>query len=356
MKTILHVIPTLRGGGAERQLALLAVEQARRGWNVHVALRRRDGCPTAVLESRVQVHELGDLRRGHPMLFARLGSLVRKLEPDVFQTWLVQMDVVGGLVALVARVPWVLTERCSKEAYNEFPLASRARYMLGRRATAVVANSKTGANDWRAVVPPSRSVSVVTNAIDVAAIAGAKATTLGAGPHFLSVGRLVHQKAHDVLLKAVALLPRDLHCRTVILGEGEWHDHLSAMIKRLELSARVSLLPYCDDWWGLLKTSCALLNASRFEGQPNVVLEAMAASCPVVVSDIPSHRDVLDENSALFVARDDPQSLASAMNAIITDPQAARDRARRAAERIAGATISATADSYERIYADLARV
>ena len=355
MKTILHVIPNLTGGGAERQLALLAAEQGRRGWNVHVALRRGGNYQEHLADSGVVLHELGDLRRGHPLLFLRLHALVRRLRPELIQTWLLQMDIVGGVVAIANGVPWVISERCSKDAYDETPRESWIRCVLGRRAACVVANSRDGAHYWQEVMSTTERIAVIPNAIDVDAVRRAEPRRLATSQRevVLCVGRLVPQKAHEILVRAVALLPPSQQPDVVILGVGPLRDSLLDLVTELGLTARIRQLPYQADWWGLLKTATALINATRFEGQPNVVLEAMAAGCPVVVSDIPQHREIVDETSALLVPRDDPGALATALASVLTDRASAAARAAAALERVRRSTVQVAADLYERVYAGL---
>ena len=80
---------------------------------------------------------------------------------------------------------------------------------------------------------------------------------------------------------------------------------------------------------------------SRREGLGGALLEAMALECPVVVSDIPPLREVVDGESALFVPADDASALAAAMVAALTDPERSRERAASAYERfLAGFTIN----------------
>lgn len=352
MQTILHLIPTLEGGGAERQLAMLATEQASRDWSVHVALLRGGVHEERMRNGAVAIHQLGDLRSVHPLLVSRVGALVGHIRPDVLQTWLPQMDLVGGVVALFKRVPWVLSERASKEAYQRRPALAWMRTRLARYAKAVVANSVDGAKYWNRMLPKVESVATVANAVDVAAIRLAapmacEATGEGATT-FLFVGRLVHQKAPEILIQAVRHLPE--HVRALLIGDGLLRQQVYASITAYGLENRVSIKSYHSDWWGFLKTASALVSPSRFEGQPNVVLEAMAAGCPLIVSDIPAHRAILDEGSALIVPRDNPAALANAILSLVADPEAARRRAERASERMAGFTIQAAADAYERVY------
>jgi glycosyltransferase involved in cell wall biosynthesis len=148
----------------------------------------------------------------------------------------------------------------------------------------------------------------------------------------LWVGRLVPQKAPEVMAAAGAGFA------VRMLGDGPLRDRCHAE-------------PFRADWWGYLHTADVFVSTSRFEGQPNTVLEAMAAECPLVVTDLPAHREILDDRSARFVPPDDAPALASALREVLADRGAARERARIARERVETRTIARTADAYEAVYA-----
>jgi glycosyltransferase involved in cell wall biosynthesis len=99
-----------------------------------------------------------------------------------------------------------------------------------------------------------------------------------------------------------------------------------------------------------LKSADGLISMSRYEGNPNVVLEAMAAGCPVILSDIPGHREVADASSAVFVPVDDVQALSVAIAEFVANKGAAQQRAQRASERVSCMTITAMADAYDAVY------
>src|SRR3954462_14593517 len=109
--TVLHLIPTLEGGGAERQLAMLAVEQVRQGLNVHVGFRRAGVHASALRAGGVKLHELGEFRRLPLRFMWNLHRLVGSVKPGVIQTWLPSMDVLGGLLAAGHRRRWLISER-----------------------------------------------------------------------------------------------------------------------------------------------------------------------------------------------------------------------------------------------------
>lgn len=356
MKTILHLIPTFEGGGAERQLSMLATEQSRRGWSVHVGIRRGGVNEGLLRSSMVTVHSLGDHRGVNPILLVRIGALIKQIKPDVVQTWLPQMDIVGGTAALLNSAPWIVSERSNGFSIQEFKFQAWVHHRLVRYANAVVANSSNGAEYWRRVLPMDALVFQVANAVDVDVIrnmvtANNESINLSrCKMNILVVGRLIPRKGIDTVIKAVSLMPLTLSVRVLIIGEGPLRGEIEGSIKDAGIDERVSLLPYRQDWWGLLKSASALVSMSHFEGQPNVVLEAMAAGCPLIVSDIPEHREILNGNSAIFVSPNNPAALAAAMISFFSDPASARQRAERASVFVEGMTIQAAADAYELIY------
>jgi len=76
----------------------------------------------------------------------------------------------------------------------------------------------------------------------------------------------------------------------------------------------------------------------------------MACDCPLVVSDIPAHRQLLDEESAIFVNPNDRQQIEAALRNVLADPLAAQRRAEKAKERIRPLSVKAMAQRYLEAY------
>ena len=113
MMRILHLIPTLHGGGAERQLVYLAAGLRALGCDVHVGLQQ-GGTNLARLEAaQATVHQLNTRGNYDPRILPAIVRLIRRVRPDVVQTWLMQMDVAGGAAALLTGTPWIVSERSS---------------------------------------------------------------------------------------------------------------------------------------------------------------------------------------------------------------------------------------------------
>ena len=96
-----------------------------------------------------------------------------------------------------------------------------------------------------------------------------------------------------------------------------------------------------------------LVSVGFFEGRPNAVLEAMACGCPLVVSDIPAHREFLDEGSALLVSPEVPAAIAQAIGSVLTAPDDAARRAKEARAKAAQWSNQAMARQYAHVYQEV---
>jgi glycosyltransferase involved in cell wall biosynthesis len=102
-----------------------------------------------------------------------------------------------------------------------------------------------------------------------------------------------------------------------------------------------------------MKGATVFVLPSTFEGCPNVVLEAMACGVPLVVSDIPAHRALVDEASASLFDPASSAALASAIEAILDAPATAGTRAEVAKRRIEGWMPDTSARRYSDLYSYL---
>ena len=337
---ILQCIPVLdHGGGAERQLSYLAYEQAKRGHHVHVAFSRRGAYVDHLRPAGVVFHDVGGRGNHDPRILIRLIRLIASLRPNLVQTTAAQMDILGGTAALLTGTPWILREPSSAPSYGS-DWKSRLRRMLGAGATAIVSNSRGGDAYWsgahtRYVIPnglPFDEIgTVVPNPDNVV----------------LFAGRLNEGKNAATLLDALAHVGADF--TAVICGDGPQRDELQQ-----KADARVVFTGLVTDLWERMRHAAVVVSLSHFEGCPNVVMEAMACGVPLVVSDIPAHRELLADGMALFVGADDVAAAAQAIEATLLDREAAKARARAARAHVAHCSIDALVRHYDQVYRDLA--
>ena len=137
----------------------------------------------------------------------------------------------------------------------------------------------------------------------------------GAPPVILGAGRLTEQKDFPTLIRAFALVRKKHPARLMILGEGEERSKLETLVQELGLEKEVSLPGFVDNPYKYMKRAAVFVLSSRWEGFPNVLVEAMALGTPVVSTDCPNGPAEILENGKWgeLVPVGETQSLASAV-------------------------------------------
>lgn len=142
------------------------------------------------------------------------------------------------------------------------------------------------------------------------------------GKTIISVARLTAQKRLERLILAFARV-RDPEAQLLILGEGEERAALTRLVAELGLMDRVSMPGFVNDVAAALHAADLFVLPSDYEGLPAVVLEAMAANCPVLGTDcFPAARALLDgAEGCAIIERTDPESLARLIEAHLDKPR-----------------------------------
>jgi phosphatidylinositol alpha-mannosyltransferase len=194
---------------------------------------------------------------------------------------------------------------------------------------------------------------LIPNGIDLARWSSAEPRDLGPGTKLLFVGRLDERKGFAVAVDAFERLARDRDdLRLIVAGEGP----AAARVRRLppDIEARVRLLgsvPNQD--LASIAAACDVYvgPASGGESFGVVLIEAMAAGLPVVVSDIPGYDEVASDGvDSLLVPPNDAVSLEAAVARVLDDPGLARKLSEGGRERARGFDWDPIVDRIEAVY------
>lgn len=344
---VLHLIPSLGEGGAERQLSLLAPALTERGIECHVAFN--EGGPNyARLEaSSVRPHRLPKRHNAHPARITDIIKIIRDVRPDFVQTWLTQMDVAGAIAARICGIRYILTERASPSAYPA-NWKSHLRSLLGKQAAMIMANSSAGAAYWHEQ-GAKQPIVIIPNSI----VADAEwkdrpdADGLPKSNILLSAGRFSQEKNIDFLIMGFDLaldhLP-DHH--VIIFGDGYLRDRITIQVAGLKNASRFHLPGFSKQLAYWRKRADVFVSVSHHEGHPNVILEAASEGCPLVISDIPSHRACISNSAAVWVDKDSPSDIAHGIVSSVLDPVSAKIRARNAANEVRKYTLDAQVELF----------
>ena len=352
---ILHCIPSLGGGGAERQLCYLAKSCVGANIETHIAYIH-DG-PNSILLNRsgTVLHRMQAAGNYDPMIIFQILKLIYKLRPHLVQTWLTQMDVMGGIAALMTGTPFIVSERFSALAYPG-GWKDRLRVRIGQNAVAVVANSEAGRHYWRKL-GYRRQVIVIRNGIpirEIERVKRAEITELSVPKGnrlIVFAGRYTEEKNVVLLLQALTrVVSKRKDTYVLTFGEGPLRSELERQVRTSGLDARIRIEGFSVYLWEVMKAAELFVSISTFEGNPNTVLEAIAAHCPIVVSDIPEHREFLEESSAYFANPSSVEDVETAVACALNNRAEACAKAEIAFRAVAEWSVENRAREYMYLY------
>jgi glycosyltransferase involved in cell wall biosynthesis len=238
-------------------------------------------------------------------------------------------------------------------------LKNRARLRIARTADAIVSNSGAGDAFWNGRIDSRVRRFVIPNALPLDEIEAAHPGVPAGLPIepgdrvVLFAGRFGPEKNVEMLVDALGPVVQRPRTIAVLCGDGPLRPKVQQSIRDARLEDRILTPGYVADIWPLMKRADATVSVGWFEGRPNAVLEAMACGSPLVVSDIPAHREILDERSASWVDPARAASIASGIAGVLDNPAAARGRAAAARDRAAGFSIASAAAAYDCAYREV---
>lgn len=319
MIRIAYVIPTLDQSGAERQLTLLACGLPRDEYQPRVVALNRGGHYAEVLrQHNIPVDVLGKRFRFDPLTWFRLRSLLRKIQPHIVQSCIFAAN---SCVRLPGILPdgcrLVVSERCVDSWKSNWQRTVDRK--LAGRMNVMTANSQSVAEFYSSEIGiPEERLQVIPNGVPdlPPAEPGRLHSQLGLAADCRVigfVGRLAPQKNLRDLVWAFHLYlqsttePTDL----VLIGDGPQRDNLAQFASDLGRRDVVHFMGHRDDASRLIQNLSLFCLPSDFEGMSNSLMEAMAGGIPVVVSDIPPNRELVQhEHTGLVFPVGDTTTLA----------------------------------------------
>ena len=347
MKRILHIIPTLGGGGAERQLANIVHNAAKDEFTHCVcAFSHSEFFAPVVRGAGHQVREL-DVAGKHPWFAAakKLRPVIADFKPHIIKTWLYDANIAGRLARIFnPEIPLITTLHSSDydpETIRAARWSPRKMEVLRRidLITARLAKPRFVAcshyvkksNQKRLDIPDSQ-ISVIYNGIDPAFLQCAEEEPRRIRKDFeipddgfvyITVGRIDAMKNHALLLRAFPqILSAVPQAYLMIVGAGRLEQELKNLADSLGIARRVRFLGRRPDIGACLEAADVFAFPTLLEGHPLALVEAMFKKLPAVASDIEVLREVLrDGENGLLFNPNDADGLAAAMIKLRNEPQ-----------------------------------
>jgi GalNAc-alpha-(1->4)-GalNAc-alpha-(1->3)-diNAcBac-PP-undecaprenol alpha-1,4-N-acetyl-D-galactosaminyltransferase len=315
------VISSLRGGGAERVMTHLANGWVARGHAVDIVTFDQDGPTTYPLDTRVRRTDVSPAASMIPpvRVWDRVQGLRRELkdlQPDAVLSFGDRTNVQTLLAARGLRFPVLISERIDPDM---LPLTKS--WAMLRKWSYPAAKTLVVQTDSVRKWAERRFEGLPTKVIPNPVVVDADRST-HESPVIVAAGRLVPQKGFDVLIRAFAAVAADYPQWSLeILGEGPDRPLLEGLRDKLGLHDRIRL-PGFRDLCGPLASAGVFVLPSRFEGFPNVLVEAMAHGNAVVATRCRSGpADIVHDGiDGRLVAVDDATALANALHELLSSP------------------------------------
>lgn len=361
-RRLLVVTDEMEIGGSQRQITYLLGGLDRARWRPALLyFRNRSFLLDELAALQVDVLHVPKRRRLDPRFALRYLRTLRDGRYDLVHAFSLTAELWTALASLFLRRP----PRLVASVRGMYLLQPRWFWWLKRfairRSTAVIANARACAEAAAmASGLPIGRFEVIPNGIgeperlDEGARAALR-RELGVPPgraFGLFVGRMVHQKNPSCLVRALAGMAPAERPWIALAGDGPLRNETEASATRAGLDRDLRFLGARDDTGALMQVADFLVLPSLHEGMPNVLLEAMAAGCPVIASDVGGSPELVeDEASGLLFANDDDAALGRCLARMADDPALrARMAARARAQALSRFTIARMVAATEAVY------
>ena len=277
------LIPSLAGGGAERVCVCLANHYAEEGMLVELAVLEKTGTFFSNLDARVSIVSLDCRRARHA-----IGKLIRVFREDSRVPNLVfgfELGVAASMARLLCPTGAPVVYREGNSPYGNVSQIRRWAYgALLTWCSGVIVQSNAAARELRELGLSGLPQLVIGNPARIDD-RQRHARAVRSGPVLVAIGRMTPQKGYDRLLHGfVHLLAARPDARLIMLGEGEQQVELMNLARRMGVQHAVEWHGFQRDVVRYLDEADLFVLPSRFEGQPNALVEAILRQRPVLAA------------------------------------------------------------------------
>lgn len=291
---VVHIIPTLGIGGAERFVVDLANNLDREKFTVSIIVLKNILSLQGQLKSDVKVYlveKKGQLSLG---LFFDLENKLRELKPDLVHTHLFGGDLWGRIAARKLYLPVVTTEHNLN--YQENFCKHFIKKILRNYSDIYTSPSEAVAEYLQNTYQVTeKKIKIIRHGIELNKFLELAQIKLVSPFRLLMLGRLTKQKGHSVVFQVLAGL-QDYDWRLAVVGSGEEKNNLEKLARELKIFERIDFQEAVPDILPILENSDILLMPSLWEGLGITIMEALAAGRLVVASAVGGISEILEDN------------------------------------------------------------
>ena len=261
----------------------------------------------------------------------RLFKLLRIEKPEIIHTHLIHADIFGRVIGWLCGVPTIIsTIHMVEEGRHKFPylFLNRLTVRLNTELIATSENVKKEIAELEHIDP--EKIKVIYNAVkDLDPVSGEQIKNLrrayGINPDEFLLGTIsrleVPRKGHHILFQAIAqLITSYPKLRCVVIGRGAGKDELLAQVRQLGIESHVSFTGEQDNIAEWLAVMDIFVLPSLHEGLPMAIIEAMAASCPIIATRVGGVGELIEHNhSGRLIESGNVGELCQAIEGLMSD-------------------------------------
>lgn len=312
-------IGSMRRGGAERVISILANHYSKKGWDVEIVLLL-DTSVGYELDEKIKIVDLtagsGSYFKRMPLWIKKIRGYVKDSSPDRIVSFIGRINVLVLNACRGLKTPIIVSER------NDPKHDGRGNLMLWlcnesyKKAFAIVHQTKYEESCFSESL--SSKSYIVPNPVKV--YADSKNPS---GLRVVTAGRLLPQKNHAMLIDAVSMLKDDFpDIKLDIYGDGSLMEELNLKIKTMSLENTVTLHGNVNDIHEKISDASVFAMTSEFEGLSNALLEAMTLGLVCISTDYPGADEVIEHGkNGLLVPCRNAEKLAEEIRHVFNDKE-----------------------------------
>lgn len=354
---ILHVITSLRTGGAEKLMVDLLPRLRDKGHQIDLLIF--DGTETPfrrdVEAAGIKVYDLGVGGSVYsPMRLFKLILFLKKY--DIVHTHNTAPQLFAAIGSVLCSVVLCTTEHTTSNRRRGWKwYAAVDRWMYGRYRKVICISQKAEENLRKYIGKSKADITTINNGVDVAKYASAEpyADLEAIAPgcrKIMMVAGFRWEKDQDTIIKALKYLPEKFHL--FLVGDGVRRPELEALCRAENVADRVHFLGIRTDVPNLLHAADYVVMSSHFEGLSLSSVEGMSVGKPFLASDVDGLREVVSGAGVLF-PHGDAEELANSIQKLDNSEKLYKEVASVCSERAKNYDISSMADNYYKVYESL---
>lgn len=306
-KKILFIIPNMRGGGAQRVISTILNFLDRKKFETILVLLKKEGPYLEDLPKDIQVINLQTEQTRYSIIkVIRVIRVIKQIKPDLVFSTLSYLNILIVMIRpfLSKDIIFIARETNTISVINKrkkYPMLYDLVYkVFYNNFNKIISQSKYMRKDLidNYNIMEDR-IEVIYNPVDITKIenlANRDVANLYKSDKFnlLAVGRLSYQKGYDLLIEAMRKLDKKFHL--TILGQGKDDAKLEQLAKSFDIEDNITFAGFQANPYIYMMHADLFILSSRYEGLPNVVLEANALGTPVVAFNCPGGTGEIIEN------------------------------------------------------------